>query len=380
MSRLNFKDILTRVANRVGIQQPTNYQRQSVLLHIYDELIKIHATTEDKRVVTARQTIFDGLPLATAPSVSIYPALGTGYVGVDAGFYKYRFTYKNTLQGESTPVDSETIELVTPADERLWIQNIPTRPHGVDSIEVYRTKANGSVFYLHTSLTTDATAIYDNKNDTELITAYTSRTKYADEAPISFPEDFFVLRQATFYNTEGVVVYSKEAPTEEEFNRYKPSPIQENSGSFRTVVDGTVPFTSPITEENIRYDGTVLFTILDTVPPTFDFKVRFAGYVEWMYIAIPDIDFSDMTENPEMAYAFYDLLATGATVRYNKVRLASAELNEAQVAALTLVVRMDVADYGKSLKTYAGYIKRTSDVHAVRAFNFLNDISMDLGS
>jgi len=379
MSRLNYKDILTRVANRSGIVQPTNYQRQSILLHIYDELIKVHATTEDKRIITTRQAIFDGLPLGNTPTATIYPSLGLGYAGVGAGFYKYRFTYKNALQGESSPVDTETVELVTPADERLWLQQIPERPHGVDSIEVYRTKANGSTFYLHTSLTTDATAIYDNKADADLVVQYVTPAKYANESSIALPEDYFVLRQTTFYNTEGIVVYSKEAPTEEEFNRYKPSPIQENSASFRTVVDGTVPFTSKLTEENIRYDGAVLFTLLDTVPSTFDFKVRFAGYVEWMYISIPDITFADMTQNPEMAYAFYDLLVTGSTIRVNKVRLTSGELNEAQVAALTLVMRLDVSDYGKLLKTYSGYIKRTVDVHAVRAYDLLNDVSMDIG-
>jgi len=379
MSRLNYKDILTRVANRTGLIQPTNYERQSILLHIYDELIKIHATTEDKRIITARQAIYEGTPIEVAPTVVSTAVALSGIPGMTAGIYKYRFAYYNSLQGESSPIDSLQVEFFGVEDERIRITEIPTKPFGVESIKVYRSKVDLEGFYLHSTISNDSTSFYDNTPDASLGAAYVTRAKYADEAPLLFPEDYFVLQQTTFYNEEGVVILSKEAPTQEEFNRYKPSPIQENSDSFRTVVDGTVPFTSKITEENIRYDGAVLYSILDTVPPTFDYKVRFAGYIEWMYIAIPDITFADMTQNPEMAYAFYDLLVTGATIRVNKVRLTSDKLDESQVNAITLVTRLDVSDYGKLLKNYSGYIKRTTDVHAVRGFDFLNDISMDIG-
>jgi hypothetical protein len=379
MSRLNYKDILTRVSNRVGIENPTNYQRQSILLHIYDELIKIHAVTEDKRIITVKQPIFDGTPIETAPTVISTALPLEGSSGLSVGVYEYRFAYYNSLLGESSPIDSAQVEFFGVEDERIYVSGIPTKPFGVDSIKVYRSKVDLDGFYLHSTIDNDATAFYDNTPDASLGSAYITRTKYADEASISFPEDYFVLRQVTFYNEEGVVVLSQEAPTEEEFNRYKPSPIQENSDSFRTVVDGTVPFTSKITEENIRYDGAVLYTILDTVPPTFDYKVRFNGYLEWMYIAIPDITFADMTQNPELAYAFYDLLVSGATIRANKVRLVKGGLNEAEIAGITLVMRLDVADYKELLKKYAGYIKRTVDTHAVRGFRFLDDITMDIG-
>lgn len=380
MARLNFKDILNRVANRVGIKQPDNYQRLSLLQHIYDELIWIHARTEDKREVTLRQAIFDGLPIATAPTVQAGDYAGFGAIAIGAGFYTYKFAYKNALQGESEAVTTETVEVT--GTDGIWISDIPELPFGVTSIEVYRTKVNGNIFYHHSSKTNNTTVLYDNVPDTSLVTPYVTRDRYADKSYISFPDDYFLLKTARFFNQDNERVFSKEAPTEQTFGDYEPASIQENSDSFRAVVDGTVPFTTGITEENILYDGVVLYTLQDTTPPTFNYKPRINGYLEWMYLAIPDINFSDMSANPDVFYAFLDLLVTGATIRATKVMLRSPDnkYSDVQLQAIVVTLRMDVDDYKNKLKNYAGYVKQTTEVHAVRAHNFLNDISMDIGA
>lgn len=382
MARLNYKDILNRVANRVGIVQPDNYQKLSIQQHIYDELIWIHARTEDKREVTAKLAIFDGLPPTQEPVVTVTddPGLGLGD-GMDLGEYIYKFAYRSALQGE-TETAFEISATITTAQQKVVITELPQLPHGVDSLIIYRTKSDGALFFLLFEKTDNLTYQVDTKKDTDLTVVYSTPTRYATESYLSFPDDYFLLRKASFFNEESVRLASKELPTEEEFIGYDPAPIQENSDSFRDVVNGTSPFTTPITEENIRYDGIVAYTIQDTMPPTFNFKPRFNGYLEWLYLAIPDVTFSNMSANPEMFYAFIDLLVTGATIRMTKVMMRNPDLKmtEAQINALVVTLRMDTDEYKNKMKNYAGYIKKTTDVHAVRGFNFLNDLSMDIGA
>ena len=79
-----------------------------------------------------------------APTASLMSGAGN----LSAGVYQYRVTFLNTL-GESKAGASGAITIADPAaNGHTLLQSIPTGPFGcIQKRRIYRTKANGSVFY-----------------------------------------------------------------------------------------------------------------------------------------------------------------------------------------------------------------------------------------
>lgn len=377
MAKLNWKDITTRVANRCGIEQMTPYQKSSILGHIKDTLIKIHVVSEDNTKRSTRYAIFDGLPISTAPTVESTAAPLEAPSGLNPGIYRYAFAYYNSIQGESELVQSAQVEFFGVADEQIHITGIPVRPHGVDSIKVYRSKVDETTtFYLHSTLSNDATSFYDRTADTSLGAVYTTPTKYANESNITFPDDYLALRQVIFEDVDGNQLLAIEAYSEEQFQKYSPSDVA-SEGTIREVMAGSLPYDTDIREERIPNSSAIFYTVQDTLPITFNYKNRQAGYLTWLYVAIPDADFAIMTASPDIMYAYYDTIIEGASFRYLQTKLLTVT-NEAQLQAMTVLIRVAKSEYEASLKKYTGLVKRTAEVQILQIPSFLNDPTMDI--
>lgn len=95
------------------------------------------------------------------------PAVATGAAGVLTGAYQYLVTF-TTASGETTAGPPSST--VNPSSQQVSLTVIPTGISGtVTGRNVYRTKANGSTFFLLTTISDNTTTTYtDNTADGSL--------------------------------------------------------------------------------------------------------------------------------------------------------------------------------------------------------------------
>lgn len=374
MAKLNWKDIITRVANNLGIETITAYQKSTIKSLVKDTMIKIHGKAED---VNSKITyaIFDGKPMTQEPILSVVTDLGLGLSdGLDLGTYIYKFAYYSSIQGETELAFELSVTIVS-SQQKVNMSNIPTLPHGVNSIRIYRTKSDSSFLYLLTEKTDNLTTYSDTKKDTDLTQLYSQPTRYADVSYIDYPEDFLALRQVIFYDKSYKEIFSVEANSEEHYDKLQLNDIEE-AVTIRQIMDGSVDYDTTILPDSVSKTA-IVYVGRDTLPPTLDFKNRFEGYIQISYVAVPEPAMTNLASNPEIIYAFYDAIVSGATYRYAKTLLVKSK-TDAETQALVLLVRLSKAEFDESLKNYAGMTKRQADVHVMQIPSFLNDRSMEL--
>lgn len=90
---------------------------------------------------------------------------GTGLTGI----YAYRFTFYDSVTGLES--DYNPVATITATDDTIDVSGIPaTAPHtGTDTIRLYRTQAEGELFFLLTSLALGTTVYADSVSDTTLV-------------------------------------------------------------------------------------------------------------------------------------------------------------------------------------------------------------------
>ena len=105
----------------------------------------------------------------TAPTVSVNTTSGNLN-----GTYYYKVTFV-TDEGETTP--SPSSDAVNPANQQVDLTDIPTSTHPkVKARKIYRTKANGDVFYYVDIINDNTTTTYtDNTDDSDLVTLIENR-------------------------------------------------------------------------------------------------------------------------------------------------------------------------------------------------------------
>jgi hypothetical protein len=124
------------------------------------------------------QLTADGALMGVAPDVSVGPTTGTdnGTAPINganpqlsAGNYYYLFTFVDSTGVESNPSDEIGPVPVT-ANHGVNLDKLPTRAAGT-RLNIYRTKANGSTFYLVGSIlgTDNTTSYLDGKGDDALM-------------------------------------------------------------------------------------------------------------------------------------------------------------------------------------------------------------------
>ncbi len=366
---LSWNDLIMRVANKVGIIQPTPYQIKSITYFLQDALIKIRGISEDIRIINKKVAVFNG----ASPTVPLTVTLSAGSTLLLSGFYKYAYSYYNSLIGESDFIEiASPIELTDNTIQRIFFELPNTLPHGVEKFIVYRTKVNGSVYYKHSEHTTGGSKL-DAVEDTSL-TELRNITEFADTADATFPSDAFLVTEIQFYDVDNVLLLSKETSSEDEFTRV--------TGNY-SYPDGEVITTEgiqriPTTFEDLTYQNTIRYTLRKTYPLKFTYQPRFNGYIKFNYSVIPEVIVNDLDSTPEIAYTFSSLLVQDATISYIKSLMVSEKLNEIAIQSLAILLRVEKSEYDINLKRYLSYVHRNVGSPSVRLHDFLNDPKMEL--
>lgn len=378
MLDLSWNDLVMRVANKVGITQPTPLQQNTILYNLMDALAEIRATAQDIKVLDKKYAVFDGVKPDTIPSAVV--SSGNGSSQLTSGVYRYAYCFYNELQGETELVDfSSSVQLDDSSTQQITITGLPNIPHGVSGIVIYRTKVDGTVFYKH-SVRTSSASFVDNVPDSSLIEIYEELEHYADTSDISLPNNLFVLTQLKFTDIEDKQLLAKEATSEEEFVRVKKEIVGQTESST-SVGSEPVVLTSGTFEETL-YSGSIIYTLRNTYPKTINYKPRFNGYIYLTYTEVPDVNLTDLEAKPEVAYLFRQLLVKHATLSYlfNILSQVPIEerLTEAQIQSLIILYRVESSNYEKMLKRYVGYTKQRVAPYQTRLPDFINDIKMEL--
>lgn len=367
---LTWYDLIMRVANKVGIVQPTPLQQQTIVYYLQDALIKIRGISEDNRVINKKVAVFDGNP----PEDSLIVSLASGVTTLANGFYKYAYSYYNELMGESKIIEIPApVELVDNTLTHIRFTLPSTLPHGINKFIVYRTKVNGNEYYKHSEHTSGGTKI-DSVEDSSLTLIY-DKTEFADTADLFFPTEAFIVTEIIFYDTEGNTLLSQETFSEDEFSRISRN-YQFNSGESIITTEGIRKY--PITLEDLKYQGAVAYTLRKTYPLKFNYSPRFNGYIKFNYSVIPEVVATNLSSSPEIAYTFAYLLTQDATISYIKSLMISEKLSDVSLQAIAVVLRTEIDEYKTTLRRYLSYIHRNVNTPIVQLHDFLNDPKMEL--
>lgn len=196
----------------------------------------------------------------------------------------------------------------------------------------------------------------------------------SSKSELFLPEDFFTAFEVIFSSENGNRYSSVEVEMER-YERWNPNPetLQTN---FEEAMLASNPIESFWTEENLELDGYIGYYFQDIEDGSrLIWKPSINGSVKIVYSAITDEQPEEVDIEPDMHYAYREILVLGPTVQglLRKPSKTEIEYNEK-----LLQVRMYQDDYKQAVKEYAGYVNRRTNTLRINPFDFLNDINQTL--
>ena len=354
-----FHDIINRVAHNIGVRVPTSYDEESIKASIYDAMVETFERSEALKEFKTLAVCLDLTP--EAPAVVKVPKEVTGMTGT----FSYKYSYIAESGGESLPSPAASI---TVADEDVEIDlGITELPYGISAIRIYRN--NQKIVDLTT------TFIYTDRNTTAVATV-TPKSTSTIEDPYQLNLNWNSFKTVQFLTSDDRVLPATEI-TEEEFMRWNPQYSLQEAESFKIFFDNPEAYISSLTEENIKLDGLIGYTVLDRGKSQFDWKPKFNGKIKFLQVSIPDEDFNNLGDTPDMNKAYVLVLVYDATYREILKRLAEAQ-SEVDVVKWTKLMEVYEAKRKQRASNYAGHINREIEPAVIKPFSVLNDPSMEI--
>lgn len=158
-------DIFTGLASSTVIPDLVNYNDDLYGISDGDTMQVWDGSTTWTAGLSAPGTTCTAAKSIVAPEDKCVAAEGSA-TGL-TGNYSYKVTFVNAT-GESGPSSASTG--LTVADKKIDLDNIPIGPAGTTARKIYRTKAYGIIYYLHSTISDNTTIVMadDNTADSAL--------------------------------------------------------------------------------------------------------------------------------------------------------------------------------------------------------------------
>jgi len=198
---------------------------------------------------------------------------------------------------------------------------------------------------------------------------------YAD-----LPPDFYLPQEVYFYNTNRGRIQSKEIPYEQ-YLRWNPILTPKASTSF--ISDGVIDSTFGLNAANGFYDnlelsgviGYSFFIEYDTHKLVW--KPPFEGYIDLLYIKIPELFRVLLNDSPLLHKRFYKVISDGVALNWMKKELVLADTQE-KLYRINGLIRIYTNDYIQGKSEIIVYANKISSTMQISPWDFLSDPSMIL--